>query len=302
MHQNLPYQHLLGIDWGTSNRRAYLIGRGGDSLAKHSDGQGLLAVQGAFPASLAVLRASMGVESAVPVVMSGMVGSSGGWQEAPYLDIGVALDQLPQHLVPLGGYRNHFIVPGYSTRDPHIDVMRGEETQLLGLVAQGIRDGWTVLPGTHSKWVLLRDGRITQLSTYMTGELFAMLGESGTLAGVMANGRDDTEAFVDGLSKARLGKPLTNSLFGVRARVVTQSLAADKARAFVSGLLIGAEFVAARRRARAGIEQTVHLIASPVLGALYGRAAECFGMRAVVHDPDAVYLSALQQFFTVLDR
>lgn len=298
--QPMPRQ-LLGIDWGTSNRRAYVVQRGGPCLARQADGAGLLAVQGAFPAALAVLRASLGVDSAVPVIMSGMVGSASGWQEVPYLDTGVALDQLPHHLVALDGYRNHFIVPGYSTRNPHIDVMRGEETQLLGIVAHGIRDGWVVLPGTHSKWVCLDDGRVKQLATYMTGELFAMLGEGGTLASVMAAGGDHSEAFVDGLNKARLGKPLTHSLFGVRARVVTQSMAADQARSFISGLLIGAEFVAAQMRAGAA-GHTVHLIASGALAAPYTRAAECFGMTAIVHDPDTVYLSALQQFFAVLDR
>lgn len=293
-------QTLLGIDWGTSNRRAYLIERDGACLASQSDGQGLLAVRGEFAASLAVLRVSMGVDPAVPVVMSGMVGSRSGWQEAPYLGVATPLDQLAQHLVPLGGYRDHLIVPGYRTGDPHIDVMRGEETQLLGLVAQGVRDGWAVLPGTHSKWVFLRDGRIAQLSTYMTGELFAMLGAGGTLAPIMADGRDDHDAFVEGLDKARLNKPLTNSLFGARARVVTGAMDPAGARSFVSGLLIGTEFVAARGQQDAG--DTVHLIASSALAGHYERAAECFGMRAVVYDPDAVYLSALQQFFAVLDR
>jgi 2-dehydro-3-deoxygalactonokinase len=158
--------HLLGIDWGTSNRRAYLVDRAGACLRRHADDQGLLAVNGGFAASLAALRRLMQVDAAVPVVMAGMVGSASGWQEVPYLGTDVALDDLPRHLVAVGGGTDVRIVPGYVGAVPDVDVMRGEETQLLGA---GVRDGWIVLPGTHSKWVYLRAGRIERLSTFMTG-------------------------------------------------------------------------------------------------------------------------------------
>ena len=283
---------LLGIDWGTSNRRAYLIERGGRLVRQHADGQGLLAVGGQFAASLEQLRAGMGVDPSVPVVMSGMVGSASGWQEVPYLDIAEPLEQLPAHLVAVRGHPQCHIVPGYRSATPSVDVMRGEETQLLGAVALGVRDGWLVLPGTHSKWVLLRDGKIERLSTFMTGELFAMLGNSGTLATIMESGHESPAAFSAGLAEARRGEPLTHSLFGVRARVVTQAMPAADARSFVSGLLIGIEFVAAQG------QDTVHLIASHALSARYAQAAGSFGLQAKVLDPDQVYLSALEQFFS----
>ena len=304
-------QTFLGIDWGTSNRRAYHMARDGRCLAQHDDDQGLLAVAGNFAASLAQLRATMGIDAAVPVIMSGMVGSNSGWQEVPYLDIAVPLEQLPQHLAAVGGNPACLIVPGYCARNDGVDVMRGEETQLLGAIALGIRDGWMVLPGTHSKWVYLRDGVVQQLSTYMTGELFAMLSKSGTLAPMMATVHnsatnnavehnvvpsttaDDDLAFAAGMAEARECKPLTHSLFGVRARVVAKAMAAGAARSFVSGLLIGTEFVAAQ--ARDG--NVIHLIASATLSARYARAAAQFGMQAVVLDPDAVFRAALGLFF-----
>ncbi len=289
---------LLGIDWGTSNRRAYLIEGAGSCLKQHADGQGLLAVNGDFAASLAALRSSMGVDETVPVLMSGMVGSASGWQEVAYLDISVPLEALPAHLVAVAGHPNCLIVPGYSTQDDGVDVMRGEETQLLGAVALGMRDGWMVLPGTHSKWVYLHDGRIDQMSTYMTGEFFAMLGKGGTLSALMANGPDDDAAFAAGMAQARLGQPLTHSLFGVRARVVTKSMPAAQARSFVSGLLIGTEFVAAQgRKGSSQHNNTLHIIASHALSARYAEAATQFGMDAKVLDPDQVYLAALKHFF-----
>ncbi|NHZ87453.1 2-dehydro-3-deoxygalactonokinase [Massilia sp. CCM 8733] len=287
------HTQLLGIDWGTSNRRAYLVGRDGKCLARHADDQGMLAVGGDFAGSLAALRARMAVADGVPVVMSGMVGSASGWQEVPYLDTRVPLTGLPAHLAPVQGQAGCFIVPGYCTRDGAVDVMRGEETQLLGAVGRGLLDGWVVLPGTHSKWVYLRGGKVDQLVTYMTGELFSMLAAGGTLAALMAGALDDDSAFGAGLQEARRARPLSNALFGVRARVVSKTMAAAQARSFVSGLLIGTEFVAAQGHADGAID----IIGSPLLAARYRSAAAHFGMPARAHDPDEVYLAALAYFF-----
>ncbi|NHZ37877.1 2-dehydro-3-deoxygalactonokinase [Massilia rubra] len=287
------HTQLLGIDWGTSNRRAYLVRRDGKCLARHADDQGMLAVGGDFAGALASLRERMGVAPDVAVVMSGMVGSASGWQEVPYLDTKVPLTGLPAHLAPVTGHPGCFIVPGYCTRDGAVDVMRGEETQLLGAVGRGLLDGWVVLPGTHSKWVYLRAGKVDQLVTYMTGELFSMLAAGGTLAALMAGGLDDDSAFAAGLQEARRARPLSNALFGVRARVVSKTMAATQARSFVSGLLIGAEFVAAQGHADGAID----IIGSPALSAHYESAAAHFGMPARAHDPDDVYLAALAYFF-----
>ncbi len=287
------HTQLLGIDWGTSNRRAYLIDRDGHCAARHEDGQGLLAVGGDFAASLAALRSTMNIDPAVPQVMSGMVGSASGWQEVPYLDTGVPLDQLADNLVAVAGRPDCLIVPGYCARDGAVDVMRGEETQLFGALAQGLRDGWVVLPGTHSNGVVLRDGRSEQLAPYMTGELFAMLAAGGTLSSLISSGAESEPAYNAGMDDARRARPLSNALFGVRARVVAKAMPADQARSFASGLLIGSEFVAAQ--AQAG--DTLHIIGSPALSARYASAAAYFGLQARVLDPDQIYLAALSRFF-----
>jgi 2-dehydro-3-deoxygalactonokinase len=260
----------------------------------------MLAVQPDFAGSFAALMADMGVDPDVPVVASGMVGSAQGWREVPYLDIGVPLEALPDHVVrvddPRAG-RPCFIVPGYVQRGEHVDVMRGEETQLLGAVALGRRDGWFVLPGTHSKWVHLADGVIRRMATFMTGELFAMVSAHGTLAPLMVGDHDDDAAFVAGLDAARRGAPLSNALFGVRARVVSGAMPAAQARSFVSGLLVGTEFVAAVGLAGGAVPPTC--IGSPVLRARYARAAVHFGITLAGLDPDRVYCAALARF---LDR
>jgi 2-dehydro-3-deoxygalactonokinase len=129
--------------------------------------------------------------------MSGMVGSASGWQEVDYLDASVPLEQLPQHLAavtdPAWAGRCH-IVPGYvyrAARGRRCDARR--RNPAAGRGRAGHRDGWLVLPGTHSKWVLLRDGVIQSFATYMTGELFAMLSKGGTLSAMMDGDSSDAE-------------------------------------------------------------------------------------------------------------
>lgn len=283
---------LVGIDWGTSNRRAYLLHQDGRVLARHEDAQGMLATRGRFAESLDGLLGAMNVSPEVPVVMSGMVGSAQGWQEVPYLDCSIPLSELPAHLHP--AQANRFIVPGYRYQDgaDGIDVMRGEETQLLGVITLGYRDGWIVLPGTHSKWVLLRDGVIERVATYMTGELFAMLSNSGTLSNLMADDRDDADAFAAGVRQARQLTPLSNALFRVRARVVTGAMPAAQTHSFVSGLLIGTEFAAALES-----QESITVIGSPALAERYATTAALFEMRCRVLDPHEVYCNALSLFF-----
>jgi 2-dehydro-3-deoxygalactonokinase len=298
------HRRLLGIDWGTSNRRAYLVDAAGDCIDSRADDQGILAARPDFAPSLAALLADMGVDPAVPVLASGMIGSAQGWRETPYLETGVALEDLPRRLVPVqgdGAGRACLIVPGYRFQDGdgRVDVMRGEEMQLLGAVAQGRRDGWFVLPGTHSKWVRLEDGAIRYVSTFMTGELFATLGKQGTLAPLM-DGPDDKGAFAAGVDAATRRAPLTQALFGIRARAVTGAMPAAQVRSFVSGLLIGAELVAARDLV-GDAGAAVASIAAPRLHGHYATAAARLGIGLQALDPDAVYRAALGMFLDRMD-
>ncbi len=288
-------QHVLGVDWGTTNRRAYLVDAQGKCLRRHADERGMLAERGRFAPSLQELLHTLGLAPDTRVVMSGMVGSAQGWREAPYLDTAVPLAELPRHLVPVPG-TDAAIVPGYCQREGGIDVMRGEETQLLGALALGQGDGWVVLPGTHSKWVLLDGGRVRRLATYMTGELFASLSKDGTLSALISapDARDDAAAFATGLDLARERAPLTHALFTVRASVVSGAMPAACARSFASGLLIGAEFVAAIDDGR--VPDALSLLGSDALVARYRAAASHFGVSVSSVDPDAAYCAALTRF------
>jgi 2-dehydro-3-deoxygalactonokinase len=302
---------FIGIDWGTTHRRAALVAADGRLISERADGEGALACAGRFRASLEALIASWPeAHAALPVVMAGMVGAAIGWQAVPYLEGETPLSGLARHLVRVAeapSDRRWFIAPGYCLRGGggEVDVMRGEETQLFGalhLLGSEAADGCYVLPGTHSKWVRLKAGRITELRTYMTGELFALLRQHGTLASAMQTStatagaamRHDGVAqdpeFLHGVKDAAAGPVLTHALFGARARVVTGALAPGGAAAYVSGLLIGAEWADARRQS--SHDEPVRVIGEPALAALHAACAHHHGRRFEQLDARQIQLAA----------
>ncbi|GIZ51230.1 2-dehydro-3-deoxygalactonokinase [Noviherbaspirillum aridicola] len=292
---------LLGIDWGTSNRRAYLLDRDGRLLRRHEDEGGILRVDGDFEGSLAALLRVLGLAGA-EVVMSGMVGSRNGWQEAPYLDVAEPLSALGARMAEVGtalpGVRCR-IVPGYRFLDPQNvpDVMRGEEAQLLGTLRLGADEGWFLLPGTHSKWARVEQGRIMEFYTFMTGELYALLSQHGTLSKVMDARQSVPEAFAAGMQAARHA-PFTHAAFGCRALVVTDMMPAAHTASYLSGLLIGTELHDILRRA-GGSLHAVQVIGSEALGKRYLEALQLAGIGARAWQPDEVYVAALGALFNI---
>jgi 2-dehydro-3-deoxygalactonokinase len=306
---------VVGVDWGTTHRRAYGLNPDGQCVAEYSDDEGALACKGRFPQALQELLQSMQAQPRA-VILSGMVGSALGWQVVPYVGGDVTLPELARHLAPVGdallpevavaGSEPNrpvpvTIVPGYCVRaaNGQPDVMRGEETQLLGAHRLGHSDGWFVLPGTHSKWVELRAGKVLQLRTYMTGELFDLLGRHGTLAAAAGSAEApwDEAAFSQGVEAASDGRTLSHQLFGCRARVVSGDMAAASSRAYLSGLLIGTELQdvlrdPANKATGAGQGGTFKLIGSPALATLYQAAAAILGLQFEVLDARAAFIAA----------
>jgi 2-dehydro-3-deoxygalactonokinase len=289
---------IVGVDWGTTHRRAYVITSSGECVREMSDSDGAMACKGRFPTALtAALEALQTTPSLV--VSSGMVGSALGWHEVPYVDATVALPDLACHAfqVPdatLGA--PVLIVPGYCIRNASgvPDVMRGEETQLLGAWAMGHVSGWFVLPGTHSKWVLLQDGVVRKLRTYMTGELYDLLRKQGTLAAAAGGQTEwDDASFAAGVDAAG-GHALSHVLFSARARVVSKDMSASSTAAYLSGVLIGTELKDVLG-ADTGDIPTFDLIGSPQLAELYQKAAARLGCRFNILDARQVFLAAVQQ-------
>ena len=291
---------FVGVDWGTTHRRAYVLNAQGQCAQEVSDDDGALASKGRFAQSLDQLLATLQTKPSA-AVLSGMVGSALGWHQVPYVDSAVALQDLPEHLFRVPDALSQtpvYIVPGYCVRDAQgqPDVMRGEETQLLGAVALGHTDGWFVLPGTHSKWVQLAAGRIVQLRTYMTGELFDLLRKQGTIAAATGGSEHwDPAAFADGVRAAAHGG-LGHALFGVRARVVCGDMAAASGFAYLSGLLIGHELHDVVQAAGAAGVERFSLIGSPALAKLYEASAAQLGLHCKILDAQQAFLAAMLHF------
>lgn len=293
---------MIALDWGTSNRRAWALDGSGHVLAEKGDGEGLLAVKaGGFARSFADFAAPwLSPDKPLPVLMCGMVGSKLGWAEVPYIAAPADLASLSRnlHAVPFDGGARIAIVPGVSCIQNGVpDVMRGEECQVLAVLAQRhSRDACLLLPGTHSKWVQVKDGKLAAFRTYMTGELYNALTSSGTLAQLMEKGEPDREAFLKGLAQARQADTgaLSHSLFGVRTLGLFNSLPRTSLSSYLSGLLIGVEMRDALAWSGA---KAVIAVGSPKLLDNYRIAAEAFGLTFEAHDnatllPPALFMIA----------
>jgi 2-dehydro-3-deoxygalactonokinase len=282
---------LIGVDWGTSAFRAFLLGAAGEILDRRAGPQGILAVNAGDFAK--VLSAEIGgwlSAGPIPVVMSGMIGSRQGWLEAPYVTCPAGPADLAAGLVPLAAEGMDIrIVPGVETATMAMrDVMRGEETQILGALARlDLKSGRFVLPGTHSKWAIVADGQIVSFATYMTGEIYAACRSHTILGRLMQEGSESAAAFARGVREgAKSGTPgaLLNRLFGVRTAGLFGELPGSDLPDYLSGLLIGAELA----DAGLGGVPAVRIIASAALAARYQAAAAELGFETAIVDPDCV--------------
>ncbi len=279
---------LIGLDWGTTSCRAYLIGADGAVLARVAGGPGILKVEnGAFGAAL---DAMIGGWPKLPVILSGMIGSRQGWHEAPYARCPASADEIVKALARIAhAGQTISLVPGLSTEnDAMPDVMRGEETQIFGALARsGGGDGLFLLPGTHSKWAEVSGGRIVSFRTFMTGEVFGALKEHTILGRLMRGNAPDAEAFSRGVREGAAldsAGALLNRVFATRTYGLMDKLADTALSDYLSGLLIGAEVAEATRKTTSAVT----IIASPALAQRYTEALKLLGHDSTLAPADCV--------------
>ncbi|UTV97899.1 2-dehydro-3-deoxygalactonokinase [Marinomonas rhizomae] len=241
---------FIAIDWGTTNLRAFLMNQDGHIQAQRDSDRGMLKLSSAeFESVLSELLGDW-LTPDLPIYMAGMVGSRGGWQEVPYQYCPIKLDDLSDNLFWLSTSLPNkvAIVPGLRGEGVSglTDVMRGEETQLLGaldwLEEQGRTDESPVfcLPGTHCKWAQITEGKVTHFSTSITGELFARLNdESSLVKGLPKSDQLNEEAFKKGVLASQQTGGILHHLFSARSRFVCGELAADEVRDYLSGVVVG---------------------------------------------------------------
>lgn len=283
------------VDWGTSSFRLWLLDRDGAVLGERRSREGMqAAAEPGFTHVLESHLAALGAPAALPVIVCGMAGARQGWIEAPYVDAPADLSAIVRGTIRVPGIaRDVRILPGVAQRAPDrrganivggADVMRGEETQVMGF---GGSDTLLCLPGTHSKWVRLHGRKIEGFSTFMTGEVFALLAGQSILRHSVGTGADalgEPDAFACGV-EASLSAPamILNRLFSLRADALFGQNTPDRAFARLSGLVVGLEMAGARDAHPQ--DRNVVLMASGPLHVLYRKALALAGF--VVIEADA---------------
>ena len=287
---------MIGLDWGTSSLRAYLLGADGRLLDRRATGHGIqhLPAGGYAAAFRGVAGEWLDRCPSLPIVAAGMVGSRNGWHEVPYVACPADPHSLAQGLVAFdSGSGTIHLVPGLSQVGPVPDVMRGEEMQIIGALALEpdlAAAALCVLPGTHCKWAMIEDGRVTRFTTYLTGELFALLrdhsivGRPAKEAGLVAQpGIFDHEAFAKGVQAARESgaSGVASRLFSTRSLFLNGDLTAAQTLDYLSGLLIGEEIRSAVADFRATAFPPLVLLGDPALCDRYRLALATFGIDRV---------------------
>lgn len=282
---------MIGIDWGTTSFRAFRLTADGAIRDRRSSARGIMNVPDSRFGD--TLREEIGPWLALgeeQVLLSGMIGSRQGWKEAPYLPLPAGAADLAAGLVDVAfDWARVKLVPGLSGTDAAgvAEVMRGEETQLVGVPALMVQGGIACLPGTHAKWARVAEGRITGFTTHMTGEVFAALRGHTILGRMMRDGPPSDAAFDAGVRRSADPGGLLHHIFGVRAEGLAGRLSDQDSPAYLSGILIGHEV----RSALAGTEgAVVHLIGASDLTALYARVIAACGGHPERHDAEAAAL------------
>jgi 2-dehydro-3-deoxygalactonokinase len=279
---------MIGVDWGTTSFRAFRIARDGAVRDRRVALRGLLNVPDNRFAD--TLREEIGPWLAAGeqhVLLAGMIGSRQGWKEAPYLSCPAGAAEVAACLVDIEfDWGQVKLVPGLSAVDEAgvAEVMRGEETQVFGVLGAMGDSALACLPGTHSKWVRVEHHRIVWFTTHMTGEVFGALRGHTILGRMMREGPQDGEPFDEGVRRSRDPGGLLHHIFGARSLVLAGRLAETGAQAYLSGILIGHEVRAALA---ADPGQVVHTIGAPELTMLYARAISAYGGYPERHDGEA---------------
>ena len=277
---------FIAVDWGTSRLRAYLVDGAGSVTGRVGAEDGMAKVApGAFAATLARHIATW--DRSLPVIMAGMVGSRNGWREAPYAacpaDAAAILSGALRLDAEAG--RPVWLLPGLSCRNDGVfDVMRGEETLILGA---GLRDGLVILPGTHSKWAVLRRGRIVSFRTFMTGEFYGLFRERSILR-LLAKEPEAPTGYAKGLAAAGRSGGLTHLAFSARTGVLAGDLAPEEVLPYLSGLLIGGEVLNA-----ASAPEPAVLVAEGTIATTYLEALAAAGFSASVVAPEAAFIAGI---------
>jgi 2-dehydro-3-deoxygalactonokinase len=285
----------IAADWGTSRIRVWAMTAGRVAGERSADaGMGRLEPGKFESCFINAAEGWLAPDTPILAVVCGMAGAREGWCDAGYRPVParIAGEARAVKAPTADGRLDVRILSGLSQEDP-AGVMRGEETQIAGLLREEPDyAGLVVLPGTHTKWVKVQDASVQAFSTYMTGELFQLLGTHSILRHSLdASDAWDWAQFDDALGEA-LANPggITQRLFGLRARSLLKGLSPAGVRARISAELIGLEIASGRKEAEG---QPVTLIGADHVNSLYRHALARAGIEANVRSGEAMVLAGL---------
>lgn len=298
---NAPF--CLAVDWGTSSFRLWLLDEAGAVLGESRSTEGMMhCAESGFEPVLKAHLEKAGAPGGLPILICGMAGARQGWLEAPYVETPARLETLGQKAVRVDvDWADIRILPGIAQRDRQApNVMRGEETQLLGALS-GRDVALVCMPGTHCKWVRVSGGSVTDFTTYMTGELFDVIGRHSILKHALAESTPEADAAAfDAAVESVLGGDarVLSRLFEVRAAGLLDLADPKGGAGHLSGLLVGSEV--AEAKATYGAELPVVLVAGGGLAKRYGRALDRVGFQVEHLDAEAAVRTGLHLAVTAI--
>ena len=290
-------ENFIAVDWGSSNLRIWVYQQN-QCVWQHVSQNGVLKHQpGVFKDTWLTLLSlcPRPLNTDTTVIMSGMVGSNIGWVDSHYLHCPTPLSALSQHLTKVedAGPFPTFIVPGLQITGPeNYNVMRGEETQLFGALAD---ENWYVFPGTHSKWVQVQESNVCDFQTIMTGEFFHLLSRYSIVGKNAGEQNTNEQAFLAGAERGWQETCLSRSLFDLRARILTHALLPDSLYESLSGLLIGHEIAQMLQHYAINTEEEVILVGNDDLLSRYQRLFHHFGYRCRLCNGENAFVNGIRR-------
>lgn len=287
----------IAIDWGSTNLRAWHYDKG-ECVDQRRSEAGVTRLAGRTAAEVFDDVTAGWPVDRVPVIMAGMVGSNAGWQPVPYLGCPIALDQLASHLTHVAD--KAWIVPGLSIeRDDNDNVMRGEETQLLGATTLHAASLY-VMPGTHAKWVDVEGLEVRDFRTVMTGELHHLMLNHSLIGAGLPEQQENNVAFQEGIERGAQDASILSRLFEVRAAHVLGTRDRRHVSEFLSGLLIGHEVALMTKQSTTDTRQPLVIIAGDALACRYQQALQFIGLESVTLEGDRAFQHGIRSIANVL--
>jgi len=257
-------KYFFSVDWGTTNFRLRMVECPSQKVVeervlenggvknlyyqwKNGGGSRRLIFLNFLKNQIEHLNVKMPADT--PILISGMASSSLGLLELPYAELPFATNgenAIVSFIKPNGTIRFPiYLISGIKSET---DVIRGEETQLMGCMkGNGAHSGdqLYIFPGTHSKHILVRDNKVVDFKTYMTGEIFGLLATKSVLGNsVKATGKrmgiKSRDSFSNGL-KAAINGNLLNEAFQIRTNYLFKKISKENNFYYLSGLMIGTE-------------------------------------------------------------